>query len=290
MNHRYLALLAIPLSLCLLAACGTGSSASESQSSAGQSQTDPAEDAAEITESRPSTEDEAVALAVLDRAQTYASGECPAEGHTILRSEPGQDEDTLVIYALCSAGNYGFVNGNLEEISGSGVIPSRLTFALGGDGFLTLVDYWEPEDGSGYADSIRQTFPADLVDQAMNAGDQYLSLLNQKAAYAQTYLQELGREADIGEYADFDHPLATDQGMSVAVSNALMEQMPDYPFFLGSKERLEDGVRWIYENAWESDGNTGGTATYTKSNYETGEIADQHIFQVQGDSYTEVSP
>lgn len=288
MNRRRLALLAIPLSLLLSAACGTEISTSEATPPSDENTPQTTQAVVDLTESRPSTEEEAVSLAVLERAQTYAEGECAAEGHTILRAEPGTEEDTLVVYALCSTGNYGFVNGNLEEISGSGAIPSRLTFALGGDGFLTLMDYWEPEDGAGYADSIRRTFPADLTEQALDAGTRYPDLLEQKETYARAYLREQGRQAAVGEYADFDHPLATDQGMSVSVSNTLMDQMREFPFFLGSEERLEDGVRWVYETAWEADGDNGGTATYTKSNYETGEIAERHVFQVRGDVCTEI--
>ena len=33
----------------------------------------------------------------------------------------------------------------------------------------------------------------------------------------------------------------------------------------------------------------GGTATYTKTNFDTGEVAERHVFQVTGDTYTEVT-
>ena len=289
MNHPALALLAFSLALGLTAACGAETVPAGTEEAAVQDPVETVQDVVKATEACPATEEEAVSQAVLDRARTgYRSGECPAEGHIILRAEDGPEEDTLVVYALCSAGNYAFVNGNLEEISGSGVIPSRLTFALGGDGFLTLLDYWEAEDGAGYDESIRRTFPADLVSQALEAGARYPELLEQKEAYALACLRETGREAAVGEYADFDHPLATDRGMSAAASNTLMERMPEYPFFLGSEERVEDGVRWVYETAWDGEGGSDGTATYTKSNYETGEIEEQHVFQVRGDDCTEI--
>ena len=244
-------------------------------------ETRPAEEAA-----APTTEDEAVAGALLDRAGSgYSTGECSAEGHTILRAVP--EGDTVVVYAQCSTGNYGFVNGNFEEVSGSGAIPCRLTFARDSDGGLTLTEYWEPEDGSRYAESIKENYPADLVTQAMNAD--YSELLPQKEAYAGAYLEKIGREAEVGEFADFDHSLPTDRGMSVEVSNALLglEELSCYPFFLGEEERIEDGVRWVYSNAWEPS-DDGGTATYTKTNYDTGEIAEQFVYRVTGDTFEKV--
>ena len=232
------------------------------------------------------TEDEAVARAVLDRAESgYSTGECSAEGHIILRVVP--EGDTVVVYAQCSTGNYGFVNGNFEEVSGSGAIPSRLTFTRDSEGGFTLTEYWEPEDGNRYAASIKENFPADLVTRAMDTD--YPALQAQKETYAKAYLEEIGREAEVGEFADFEHPLATDQGMSVEVSNALLgtEELQSYPFFLGEEERIEDGVRWVYSNEWEPS-EDGGTATYTKKNYDTGEIAEQHVYQVTGDTFEEV--
>ena len=279
MNRTILPLAAA--GLLLLAASGCGAQ----QTAAGPPPSD-AREVVEATDSGPSTEEDAVAQAVLDRSREgYAEGECPAEGHLILDASEGES-DTLVVYALCSTGNYSFVSGRFEEVSGSGAIPSRLTFALGGDGFLSLTDYWEPEDGSGYADSILRIFPPALQAEALDAEGSYPALKTQKEAYARAYLKDVDREAEVGDYSDFDHPLAVDQGMSPAVADALAERMADFPFFLGTWERLEDGIRWVYETDW-SPHDDGGDATYTKYNYETGETAERHTFLVTGNEFTE---
>ena len=65
-----------------------------------------------------------------------------------------------------------------------------------------------------------------------------------------------------------------------------LEELQDYPSFLGNVERVEDGVRWVYSSEWAPSDN-GGTATFTKTNYETQEIAEQHVYEVTGDTYTE---
>lgn len=288
MKKRFLTIALAGLLALTLAACGVQPEepAQEKQTEAVTETTEDAQTSEE--QAAPATEQEAMAQALLDQARSgYGEGECAAEGHVILSTSSGDNTDTEV-YALCSVGNYGFVNGNFEEVSGSGAIPSRLTFRKDENGGLTLVDFWQAEDGSRYVDSIRETFPEKLVAQALDAQSYYQDLKAQKVAYALAYLEEIGREAQIGDYADFDHPLAVDQGMPGPVSDELMNERWEYPFFLGSEERLEDGVRWIYSNEWAPSGN-GGTVTYTKTNFDTGEIAEKYVYRVVGDTYTEVT-
>ncbi len=270
--------LTLALSLFLLAGCGAGpaeeESAADNGAPAAQAEVVPAKNA-----------EEAVIQAVLERAKQFGEGECSAEGHVILKET--EENGQQVVYALCSTGNYGFVNGNLEEIAGSGAIPSKLTFTVDEDGVWNLEEYWEPEDGSGYTKSIEAAFPSELVSAALNANTAYRDLKIQKEAYAKGYLREIGREAEVGDYADFEHLLATDQGMSVEASNYLLGEAENYPYFIGTEERIEDGVRWVYETAWEQTEDC-GIATYTKTNYETGEVAEKMIYRVEGDKVTKI--
>ena len=226
---------------------------------------------------------------LLDQTSSgYLEGECAAEGHIILDTVP--EGDQTQVYLLASVGQYGFCSGHFEKISGSGAIPTRITLAQDEHGGYTLAGYWVPEDGSYYADSIKETFPAGLQDQALNSDSRYNELAAQEQVYAQAYLDSIGREAPIGEYGDFDHPLATDQGMSVEVSNDLLAARWDFPYFLGNVEQVEDGVRYVYETAWDSDGSGTGTATFTKYEYDTNKIVQKYIYQVEGDTYQEVQP
>ena len=229
----------------------------------------------------------AVAQAGLDRAQTgMLPGECAAEGHHVFKTET--KGDTLTVYGVFSVGNYGFLSENLVEVSGTGSIPARLTFEKAEDGTLTLTSWEEPEDGSLYAESLKKLFPL-TVRPLMMISDYYDGLKEQKEAYALQYLQELGREAAIGDYGEFSFPLATDEGMSVEVSNALMGKMGDYPMYLGTEERLENGVRYVYESRWESDGAGCGTMTYEKRNYDTGEVLERTALTVKGDTFTQIT-
>lgn len=238
----------------------------------------------------PSDMEAAVTQILLDQAGSgYLEGECAAEGHIILDSIPEED-GRIQVYLLASTGQYGFCSGHFEKISGSGVIPTRITLTQEENGSYALADYWVPEDGNRYPDSIKETFPTGLRYQALNGDNRYSELVAQERVYARSYLDSIGRQAPIGEYGDFDHPLATDQGMSVEVSNDLMALRWDFPYFLGSVEQVEDGVRYVYETAWDSDGGGTGAATFTKYEYDTNKIVQKYVYQVEGDSYQELQP
>ena len=232
-----------------------------------------------------------VSQVLLDQASSgYLEGECAAEGHIIL--DTVQEGEFWKIYTLASVGQYGFCTGHFEKLSGSGAIPTMITIGQEENGEYYCHGIWEPMDGNLYEDSIKETFPKRLWNKALKADEKYGELREQEEAYAQAYLESIGREAPIGDYGDFEHPLFTENGMSVEVSNALiaMERLGYFPMFIGNQEKIEDGVRYVYETAWENEGNGVGTATYTKYAYDSGEIVTQYVFQVNGDTYTELQP
>ena len=105
----------------------------------------------------------------------------------------------------------------------------------------------------------------------------------QEQAYAKSYLEQIGREAEIGDYGDFPHTLLTDVGVPVEVSNALgdiRESAPDdpawlAPSWLGTIERLEDGERYVYEQAYDEEKKE---ILFSKIRYETGETVAQSVY------------
>ncbi|MCI2106574.1 MAG: M56 family metallopeptidase [Intestinimonas sp.] len=218
--------------------------------------------------------DAAVADAILSGNQSsYLEGECQGEGHFILDSKT--EGATVTAYTLTMYGNYGFQDGNFVTISGTGVIPVVMTFKVDETGTYSLTDYQEPQDGSGYSDSIRKMFPEALQGQCLNVSDDVSGLLQaQKQTYAERYLKSMGREAVIGEYGEFKHPLLTDRGVSVAVSNA-MSRNSDYPYWIGNLERIEDGVRYVYQMDYDSEQHQ---IIYTKSEYDTGKAVKRTVF------------
>lgn len=178
----------------------------------------------------------------------YLSGECRGEGHIIIDTEKSGDD--TVVYAVVSYGEYGFEDGNFIKVSGLGAAPVKVTF----DKNMIMTDFEEPEDGAYYEPSVREIFKkrySQLESFSKKYDDfGYSQLLGQEKNYAKTYLKSIGREdAKIGEYGDFEHPLLTEEGVSEEVSNSLLEnkELADYPMWIGSREKVEDGTRYVYE-------------------------------------------
>ena len=74
------------------------------------------------------------------------------------------------------------------------------------------------------------------------------NLTFQEEKYAKDYLKSIGRSAQILKYKDFDHILLTDRGVSVEVSNKIPgKELPNYPYWIGKCEKIENGMRVVYE-------------------------------------------
>lgn len=220
--------------------------------------------------------DEAVGMAVLSsNVDKYGSQECVAEGHILLETE--QEGTKTTAYALTMYGEYGFENGAFIKGSGSGLIPAVMTFSYDEKNGYVLEDCRYPMDGSYYVSSIQELFPEKYWDRCIvHRDDDIEELTRQERIYAGDYLNRLGRTAKIGDYADAGHLLLTDAGVSVEVSNHLAELEKDllygYPYWIGNLERLEDGVRYVYEMSLDKKA---GEIIYTKSVYDTKEVVEQ---------------
>jgi len=221
--------------------------------------------------------EKAVSTAILDRnGGSYLSGECRGEGHYIMDS--AADGTTLTAYVLTMYGEYGFEDGNFVKVSGSGVIPAVITFSQAEDGSDSVIDYQMPEDGEGYMASIERLFPKALWSQCLEISSSTATeLKTQEQVYAEKYLASIDRPATIGEYGDFDHPLLTNLGVSVEVSNMLCanKDLSNYPFWVGNCERIEAGIRYIYQVAYDAKARK---ITYSKLNYDTKAVAEKYVF------------
>ena len=71
--------------------------------------------------------DDAVGKAILEGSGLYAKGETATEGHIIL--DTVRDNGLIKVYAIASYGEFGFENGVFTKVSGSGAIPTVITFS-----------------------------------------------------------------------------------------------------------------------------------------------------------------
>lgn len=209
------------------------------------------------------THDQAVALALFSLSGRNLQGECISEGHIILGYDDS-DEKKTIIYALTEIGWYGFENNNFTFISGS-AFPAVIT--LNNDNTTQIET---PLDGSDYATSIQKMFPKEYHDRIFKYQDiDHESFKQQREIYASEYLSKIGRNATIGDYSDFKYTSLTHEGVSVEVSNKLEDFYKahnNYPSFIGTREKLENDVRMVYEMSYQKNQDE---IKFTKYDYET---------------------
>ena len=211
--------------------------------------------------------DSAVSQAIFDINSQYSHiGECVAEGHVVLGTE--EKGDTCKVYLIEGFASFGFENGYFMEQSGH-IIPAVMTFRHDESGY-TLTDWEYAKDGADHVKSIKKMFPSELVHRAVSMTDKdRQSLWAQQVAYAEKYLEKLGREAEICDYGDVEHVFLTDMGVSVEVSNKL-SGFKDTE--IGFYEVIEDGERYVYRTAYLADKNV---ILYTKEIYGTNQIVER---------------
>lgn len=139
--------------------------------------------------------DQAVSKAIKSRGTNYLRGEAATQGHIVLDVE---EKDNIVkVYTISSFGYFGFENGIFTEISGSGAIPTVMTFSKNSNGGYSLIEYKEPEDGEECENSIKQMFPEKLWDKALKGQESYSQLAESKENEAKEYLKQIGRTAEV---------------------------------------------------------------------------------------------
>ncbi len=211
--------------------------------------------------------DSAVSQAIFDiNSRLSWIGECAAEGHITLGTE--EKGDTCKVYLIEGFSTFGFENGYFMEQSGH-TVPAVLTFKSDENGY-TLTDWEYARDGADHAKSIKRMFPSELQRRAVSTTDKDReNLWAQQVAYAEKYLEKLGREAEICDYGDIQHIFLTDMGVSVDVSNKLSSF---YSCEIGFYEVIENGERFVYRTSFLSDKNV---ILYTKEIYGTNQIVER---------------
>jgi len=211
----------------------------------------------------------------------YLQGECQGEGHIIL--DEVEVDGISTVYALMMYGEYEFQNVDyFVKTAGTGVIPVVLQYDIRLNSHTPLVSFEWPADGSGYNESIKQMFPEYLWDRVLSIQEEDRTKLEKmEREYARQYLEEMGRDAVVCDYRDFEHTLLTDLGVSVEVSNKMLvheKLMGPYPDWVGSTEKVEDGVRYMYSLFYEEETNE---IIYEKRVFETDETVEKFIYDAE---------
>lgn len=225
-------------------------------------------------------------------------GECLTEGHIILGEEKdkviGKDEYTKKVYLLFNISSFGFENDSLEnnrfvEVGGSsGCAVADIRYC---DGSYDVRDIEYPEDGSNYSKSIKRMFPKKYQGRIFSDNEKdSTEMWNQCVSQAESYLEEIGRKAEVCHWGDLEHYTFTDVGMPVDISNNFESYLKweNYYEYIGNKEVIEDGVRYVYRTYNSSIDGQNDVLIFEKINYETNETVKKAVLDVK--TGAELSP
>jgi len=126
----------------------------------------------------PDSLEEAVSRAVKSQGKSYLAGEAVTEGHIILDSE--EKDGQVKVYTIAAIGWFSFENEIFTTVSGSGPIPTVMTFSKNENGVYVLLRYQEPQDGALLTSSVKKMFPQKLWPQVLTEDKWYPELVKQK--------------------------------------------------------------------------------------------------------------
>jgi hypothetical protein len=227
--------------------------------------------------------EDGISQAIIDCSHNkYATGETATEGHIILDTE--EKNGTVKVYSIASFGEFGFENGIFTKVSGSGAIPTVMIFSKNQNGEYTLLEYQEPEDGAGYTDSLKKMFPNKLLAKVADVDKYYSDLIKQQEVQAAGYLRRIGRTAKVSS-AQVEKKLAK---INVQASNKLFAEfakdnslLSNCPYWLGTRERIENGTRYIYETS-QSKTSDGQDLIVFRKTKEDGTIVQEYQYKIVG--------
>lgn len=236
----------------------------------------------EVTRGVKKTEviEKAVSDAIKERFETKR-GEYVTEGHVILGI--GEQDSTLKVYTIASVGGFNFENSIFTKTSGSGAIPTVMIFSINKSGIYSLIEYKEPMDGAGYVDSIKKMFPKKLHNRVLHADEEYSILARQQKSQAIEYLKTIGRDAKVS----VEHVEKELLNINVEASNELFAKgktddfINSCPYWIGTIEQIEDGVRYIYETSQGKTEDGYDIVTFKKTK-EDGTLVEERKYIIDG--------
>ncbi|OSX54570.1 transcriptional regulator [Anoxybacillus ayderensis] len=222
----------------------------------------------------------AVSEAIKEHGKTYGKGEYITEGHVILDTE--QKGNKVKAYTIASVGVFEFQDGIFTIVSGSGAIPTVMTFSIDEHGQYKLIAYEEPLDGEAYVESMKKMFPKTYHSKVLYADKYYDELAKQQERQAQEYLKNIGRHAKVSISYVEKQPL----NISVQAMNHFLHMLSSDPFlnecpdWLGTREVIEQGIRYVYETS-QSKANDGRDVVTLRKMKEDGTVIDMRQYVIE---------
>ncbi|WP_238798982.1 MULTISPECIES: transcriptional regulator [unclassified Anoxybacillus] len=224
--------------------------------------------------------EKAVSEAIKKHGKSYRKGEYIAEGHTILSIE--QKGNEVKAYTIASVGVFEFQDGIFAIVSGSGAIPTVMTFSIDEHGQYKLIAYEEPLDGDAYAKSVKRMFPKKHYSKVLYVEKYYDELAKQQERQAREYLKQIGRDAKVSTSHVEKQPLnisveAMNHFLTLLGSDSFLNECPDW---LGTREVIEQGIRYVYETS-QSKTNDGRDVIVLRKMREDGTVIDMRQYVIE---------
>lgn len=238
-------------------------------------------DTNEITDNaEKSPLDAAIRAAILnENVGDYLPGECQGVGYKII--ETFEEDGVLSVYALTQYLEYGFQDGVLVNLSGTN--PKVLMrFETADDGSYDLIFYARLDLFSDLSEEEIEKLlePLNKSGKSYIYSDEDLQLIRAQADEdARAYLKSIGRASEVGVRSEHEGKLLTDL---VPDSELLMDLAKDeiysrYPEWVGTQERIEDGVRYVYRTEYDE---AARQIVFTKSLFDTDEAVEQWVVEL----------
>lgn len=220
----------------------------------------------------------AISSAILTQnAGIFYPGECQGEGHILLESIT--DGDTLSAYVLAEYHEYGFEDGYFVDISGSRR-KVLINLKILEDSSYNLIDYTFVDEYSELNEDEIFHLIKNFSESTQNyifTEDDIKILRGQADEHAKAYLLSIGRDAIVCPRSSHEITPLTDLGISDEVDMMLSKDDATnvYPYWAGKIERVEDGVRFVYETNYNKQQQA---IIFIKTRYDTQEIVETLTF------------
>jgi len=238
---------------------------------------------------KPRAKTETIEKAVAAATLEYNNGkylidhETCGEGNIMLDMEQSKDNITTV-YALTLFGTFQFQDGKFVMNDGSGITPAVIRLLKEPDGRFVTLDYHQVSGSKDDLEaSVKEVFPEKLWESCIFPSEKdQTELKNQVCAYAKEYLETIGRKATVGYYGEFPHTYPIDEGIPPEIYKKISDSIKysagpgaSAPAWLGNVECLEDGVRYIYQQDYDTEKQE---IIFSKLLYETREIIQKEVY------------
>ncbi len=154
--------------------------------------------------------------------QAGTDGDFTAESHVVLGAETSGNR--ITVYAMIMTQKVNYAGSTVTQVGGSHM-PAAITLEKGSldyalAGGYSLVEYWTPRDGDLYESSIREKFPAEIVDAALDTQ----RTLEEQEWDCWRQIMDYGASISVGQHIEGLLDIITEEPGEYSFPGAYIEQ------------------------------------------------------------------